>query len=406
MCDRPNVGQMSGFTGHRTSMTSLLCGGKQYMVIKPLICPLCGTRVVPQSDGTCPACRRTSGEEDYREPSVTRSDDGTDRDGISFRRKVAIVFFAVAVAMFAYAFIGSMSGFSWDPSAYSSGYLRGLHDSPEAQLVSSLRAGCNLWTLVACLIGVYLLVTGRPERPDGYRKLVRLFFVIPVVIAGVAGVALVGSIPKITKVKSKAQREVRLHDLQTIGIALCNYEDKHGHFPPAAFRDGQGKPLLSWRVHLLPFLEQDTLYEEFHLDEPWDSPHNIKLLDRVPPVFSLGGNRSDGKTAVMVFVGDGTPFGSADGLRSLDIADGTSNTIMLVVAGQDKAVPWTKPEDLRFETEDPASVLGDVGEAFAAAFCDGSVRSLRKDADAGMLQKAIMHCDGRVVDMKQLEAKP
>ena len=375
------------------------------MVLRPQICPLCSTRVVPQTDGTCPACRDASRLEDYLDVSAVASKNKTDEGGISFRRKVAIVFLGAAVAMFAYAFIGSMTGFSWDPSAYSSGYLRGLHDSPEAQLVSSLRAGCNLWTLVACLIGVYLLVTGRPERPGGYRKLVRLFFVMPLVIAGVAGVALVGSIPEMTKVRSKAQREVRLHDLQTISLALCNYEDKHGHFPPAAFRDAQGKPLLSWRLHVLPFLEQDTLYEEFHLDEPWDSPHNIRLLDRMPSLFALGDNRSDGKTAVMVFVGEGTPFGSADGVTSLDITDGTSNTIMLVVAGQDKVVPWTKPEDLTFDSEDPASALGNVGETFAAAFCDGSVRSLRKDADPGMLLGAILHCDGRAVDMKQLRAQ-
>src|SRR5262249_7049390 len=75
--------------------------------------------------------------------------------------------------------------------------------------------------------------------------------------------------------------------LRQIGIAFHHSHDTHGHSPPAASYDKQGKPLLSWRAHLLPYLAEDgdTLYGEFHLDEPWDSDHNKKLIDRIPAVF-------------------------------------------------------------------------------------------------------------------------
>jgi RNA polymerase sigma factor (sigma-70 family) len=74
--------------------------------------------------------------------------------------------------------------------------------------------------------------------------------------------------------------------LVTLSRALLNYHDTMGHLPPPAIVDRDGKPLLSWRVALLPFLEQDNLYKQFHLDEPWDSPHNRKLVAHMPAVYA------------------------------------------------------------------------------------------------------------------------
>jgi WD40 repeat protein len=105
--------------------------------------------------------------------------------------------------------------------------------------------------------------------------------------------------------RDEVHRAVNNNNLKMIALAMHNYHDVHNSFP-TPYRQGKG---LGWRVHLLPFLEQQPLYRQFKLDEPWDSPHNRMLLSKMPEVFNAPGTRNDGKTPVHVFVGDGTPFG-------------------------------------------------------------------------------------------------
>src|SRR5262249_57143177 len=109
------------------------------------------------------------------------------------------------------------------------------------------------------------------------------------------------------------------------------------------------KPLLSWRVHLLPFLGQNELYKEFHLDEPGDSEHNRKLLARMPDVYRSFNVRlkRTGKTVFVLPVGPQTAFpGGPKATRIVELVDGTSNTVLVVTADDVHPVPWTKPEDL------------------------------------------------------------
>ncbi len=77
-----------------------------------------------------------------------------------------------------------------------------------------------------------------------------------------------------------------MNNLKYIGLAMHNYLDANSHFPPAASVDKAGKPLLSWRVMILPYIDQDQLYKQFHLDEPWDSEHNKKLIDKMPQIYA------------------------------------------------------------------------------------------------------------------------
>src|SRR5207244_3205303 len=110
---------------------------------------------------------------------------------------------------------------------------------------------------------------------------------------------------------------------------MHNYESAHGTLPPAAVRSTDGTPLLSWRVAILPFIEQDTLYQEFHLDEPWDSPHNIRLLERMPRTYApFSGKKTPQPytTYYQVFVGEGTAFEGPEGIAMATFRRGTSNT--------------------------------------------------------------------------------
>src|SRR5947209_411515 len=161
-------------------------------------------------------------------------------------------------------------------------------------------------------------------------------------------------------------------------MAMHNYHETYRRFPPAAVCGLDGKPLLSWRVVLLPFLEEGGLYDQFHLDEPWDSPHNIELLPKMPIIYGPYRNTptKDGMTYFQAFVGPGAAFEGTTGLTFADFKDGTSNTFMIVEAWE--RVPWTKPEDLIFDPNGPLPRLGGIMKdgSFRALFADGHVQDM------------------------------
>lgn len=200
--------------------------------------------------------------------------------------------------------------------------------------------------------------------------------------------------------RASAARATTQNNLKQIALALHNYHDVHSAFPPSAVLGKKGKPMLSWRVMILPFVEQDALHKKFKLDEPWDSPHNKKVLDEtpMPPVFRVTGVTKDGDkvTHFQGFTGGGALFDPVLGTKLQAVTDGTSNTIMVATAA--KAVPWTAPEDIPFtDTTDLKSLLlwqDDKGTN--VAFADGSVRFIAKTIDATTLKALITKGGGEV----------
>jgi hypothetical protein len=167
------------------------------------------------------------------------------------------------------------------------------------------------------------------------------------------------------------------NQLKQIAIAMHNHHDTFKKFPPPAF-GREGKPLLSWRVKLLPFLEHNALYMRFHLDEPWDSEHNIKLLEEMPDVYRCPRSKAaeQHRTIYQVPRGANTIF-PPEGTNMRTITDGTSRTIMIVEVDEDHAVPWTKPEDWQFDPEKPgAGLAGHFPQVFFVTAGDGSVHAL------------------------------
>jgi hypothetical protein len=198
----------------------------------------------------------------------------------------------------------------------------------------------------------------------------------------------------VTSARQAADSARQMNNLRQIGLAMQMACMNDRHFPAAAICDKEGKPLLSWRVAVLPYLEGKSLYNKFHLDEPWDSEHNRKLLQEMPPVFQSQPPRGEGKTSVMLFTGKGAAFDGGKRPQTADITDGTSNTIAAVEAGADKAVEWTRPADLPFDSANPAAALGQIGpNGFLALFFDGSVRRLR-NLDAATLKGLITPSGG------------
>ncbi|HJZ89319.1 MAG TPA: DUF1559 domain-containing protein, partial [Gemmataceae bacterium] len=191
------------------------------------------------------------------------------------------------------------------------------------------------------------------------------------------------------------------YHLKLIGLALHNYHDVNTHLPPAAFADNEGKPLLSWRVHLLPFLEEDKLYREFHLDEPWDSEHNKKLIARMPKVFQGPTQKlnEDGKTVYLAPVGKDTLF-PPDGkkLTLASVTDGLSNTIAFVETADDAAVVWTKPDDLAIDQAKPWHNLKRPGQDFTLVMmADGSTRRIPHKLEPAALAAAFTRAGGEIV---------
>jgi hypothetical protein len=205
-----------------------------------------------------------------------------------------------------------------------------------------------------------------------------------------------------------------MNGLVYIGRAFQAYEKEHGRLPPAAVRDAAGRPLLSWRVLLLPYLEAGELYREFHLDEPWDSPHNRPLLDRMPGVYRpTPGNPvpEPFMTYFQVFVGKGSPFGGEElTLEKIKAADGGANTILVVEGGA--SVAWSKPVDLSYAADQPLPPLGNLylnecyvspRGSFLTLFADGSIRCFFHDAPESLLRPLITWNGGEPLDWSALE---
>jgi prepilin-type N-terminal cleavage/methylation domain-containing protein/prepilin-type processing-associated H-X9-DG protein len=207
--------------------------------------------------------------------------------------------------------------------------------------------------------------------------------------------------PAVQKAREAAARISCANNLKQIGLAMHNFVSASGNFPPPAIT-ADGKPTLSWRVAILPFLDQQELYGKFHLDEPWDSPHNKLLLNRMPDVYAPVIKKNDpiGSTYYQVFAGPGSMFDGDDGTKIQDVTDGTSNTILVVEAS--KPVPWTKPADLPFAKAKPLPKLGGWFKGgFNAAFADGSVKFLNSELDSNILRSLITRNAGEVVSADQ-----
>jgi beta-lactamase regulating signal transducer with metallopeptidase domain len=189
-------------------------------------------------------------------------------------------------------------------------------------------------------------------------------------------------------------------NLKHLVLAMHNYHDIHGHFPPAAVMGPDGKTPHSWRVELLPLLDAKTLYDQYRFNEPWDSESNKKVLAQAPDVFrSPYDNSKSTNSGYYALVGPGTVFEGPDGVKIRDITDGTSNTLMIVEAKRN--IPWTKPEDLSFDPDKSVPELGGFVEGrFSAGFADGSVQLIQTDIVKDELKWLIMRNDHHVVNAR------
>ena len=247
-----------------------------------------------------------------------------------------------------------------------------------------------------------------PVPPDPRSRRNRIGIIVAVAVLSIALIASVA-----IRINQASDRMKSSGSLLQIGLAIHNYDATYGEMPHNTF-DPSGKPLLSWRVHILPFIEEDGLYKQFKLDEPWDSPNNIRLLNQMPVAYERPADRGGKRGSHTYYRGFSNP-GSVFERRPCDarprttpptvatfdfsmIMDGTPNTILIVEAGD--PVEWTKPDDLDASPDKPfprlSGVFGRNGK-FLAVMCDTRVRSFPVDMDEAKLRALITHSGGETV---------
>ncbi len=204
--------------------------------------------------------------------------------------------------------------------------------------------------------------------------------------------------PALVAAKAAAKETEQRNYFRMIGLAFHNFHDVMGNLPGAGRNRKDGPIGLSWRVYLLPFLNEAPLYAQFKLDEPWDSEHNKALIEKMPAVFKSPGVEAAGKTSIHVFTGPGGPFADDKTPGFRDFTDGTSSVILAVLAGPETAEVWTKPGGLDFDPKDPIKSLGTISrKTIVALFADGAVRELDKEIDATTFRRLIQFADGEPV---------
>ncbi len=237
-----------------------------------------------------------------------------------------------------------------------------------------------------------LVEKARVETTEGF---VRLHAEAAVDLA--EGIRLL--VPAVARAKADSNRYQSVNNLKQIGLAFHNYAAAAGRFPAAANRD-KGRFPYSWRVAILPYIEQQELYHQYNFDEPWDGPNNRKLIDKMPATYAYPGPdgqpSSRSHTSYFVFTGPSTIGGADGGTQFQQITDGSSNTILAVEAKRE--IPWTKPEDIPFDLNAPLPELGGfTPEGFDAVLADGAVRYIKKSINPMTLKALITRDGGEVI---------
>jgi hypothetical protein len=231
---------------------------------------------------------------------------------------------------------------------------------------------------------------------------------IVILAAALFGAVMVGGIllallmPAVQATREAARRAQCNNHLKQIALALHNHHASFQCFPPACGAGPNGRAMHSWRVTILPYIDQQDLFKSYDFNEPWDSPKNRAIASQMPKLFRCPSDTqaADNETSYVMITGKGTVGGEPGkpGTRLGDIIDGTSNTI-LVVEVPGLKIPWTEPRDITVEELLQRIGPGSGGRlshlrGFNVALCDGSVQFLPVTIDRETLRRLALYNDG------------
>lgn len=243
-----------------------------------------------------------------------------------------------------------------------------------------------------------------PQKSRGWLVALGILGAVGMVVLVCGGILAGLMFPAVQSAREAARRAQCTNNLKQIALAMHNYHDVHNSFPPAYIPDAQGRPMHSWRVLLLPYMEEQALYNRYRFDEPWDGPNNRLLANTVLNAYRCPSDPSTATsptTDYVMIVGPGTLSDGPSATKIADIQDGTSNTIMIVeVAGSN--IPWAKPQDLEAKSID-FSIGNQQGKGIGSmhpgganvALVDGSVRWLPSSTPPSQIKDMATIAGGR-----------
>ncbi len=206
-----------------------------------------------------------------------------------------------------------------------------------------------------------------------------------------------------------------INNLKQITLALNSYQDKYGSFPPAYVADANGKPMHSWRVLILPFIEQDELHKQYRFDEPWDGPHNRLLFKKKPNIFGCPSEDRDRggpstATSYLAVIGPHAAWQGVVGVKLGDLVDGSSNVVLVVECAPDEVI-WSEPRDLDFEEAVQLAALdsryASVHRGWNVGFADTSVAFFSDGTDEVSWRELLTMDDSRgLKDMPRGHSAP
>ncbi|QEH31680.1 hypothetical protein OJF2_01450 [Aquisphaera giovannonii] len=199
------------------------------------------------------------------------------------------------------------------------------------------------------------------------------------VVVGLLGIVAGLLMPAVCTNCVTTRRGQCANNLRNIAVALVQYEQRYGAFPPAYTTDRDGRPLHSWRTLILPYLDQPDLYESIDLSKPWDDPVNTKAFATwVSPYHCPSSGAPENTTTYLANAAEGGLLMPDKPRRLAEVTDRLASTLMMIEVDEGHAVPWMAPTDA-----DEALILGLTPgsklphpKGMNAAFVDGSVRYL------------------------------
>lgn len=206
-------------------------------------------------------------------------------------------------------------------------------------------------------------------------------------------------LPATRSSRGAARRAQCMNNLKQIALGLSNYEKIHGALPPASTLDAQGRPLQGWRTLILPHFEQESLYRTIDLAKPWDDAANARARETRLSGFACPASAAPGtSTTYLATLEPGGCLMSGEPRRIADVTDGAATTLLVIEAGDERAVPWMAPRDA-----DESVVLGFPSaklhhSGMNAAFVDGRVSFLRADISPQILRALTTTAGGEAVD--------
>jgi hypothetical protein len=245
--------------------------------------------------------------------------------------------------------------------------------------------------------GAMSMADGAAARRSGMNG-----FVIAIVVAAgffgllfIVGILVALLLPALQVARYAARQAQSQNNLKQIALGMLNYEAKYGTLPPAYTVDENGRPMHSWRVLILPYVEQNGLYSAYRMDEPWDGPNNSQLHAVIPPCYVDPSSISDGMgyTSYVVITGENTLFPGAESVSLGEVTDGASRTLLAVPTSESDIV-WCEPRDLEFDSM--SYKIGDIGGISSdgsgpvpVVFLDGSTRKLHPELSEAEVQSMI-----------------